>query len=383
VNYLAAIFGIGIALSGCSSNGLPGDAGFDGHDAGFDGHDAGFGDLDCPAGLMPGGCGLEDRCVECITDMDCNGETCMYGMCALTSVCTTDSECQSAGNNVSYCVNGRCVEYCEHDADCLRDEICLGVCEWLKCRPDGTCPEGWVPGWGGCSYDPCVDQIDKIPGACGLHGECVECFADSQCAENETCDNLGECVITPRCETNLDCQSDYICFENKCHPPCESESDCAETEYCDVVGNVCVTVRCDSSGKCSRWGYRPIVGTLECRWDPCFWNEGLIPGVCGLAERCIWCIVDEDCQDGEFCNSRGFCHDYPECNDRCVTNETCFEGKCYLKCETDSDCNDSAGICMPEGYCHFERCSKDGTCPPGWLPGDADTVPGRLYCVIQ
>jgi hypothetical protein len=74
---------------------------------------------------------------------------------------------------------------------------------------------------------------------------------------------------------------------------------------------------------------------------------------------------------------------FPECgtgsNNVCVNYKTCVDGKCLLKCDNDNDC--IHGVCMPGGYCHHERCTADGTCPDGWVPGTASSTPFSLACM--
>ncbi len=131
-----------VSSAGCGS----GNSGLDG---GLDG-----GEDECPVGLMPGGCGLKGKCVECIVDADCNGGMCWYeGSCMAPSVCMTDLDCGS--NSDLKCLDGLCTEPCSDDTECAETSRCNGrYCYQEWCQADGNCPDGWAPVEGSlrCSY---------------------------------------------------------------------------------------------------------------------------------------------------------------------------------------------------------------------------------------
>ena len=171
------------------------------------------------------------------------------------------------------------------------------------------------------------------------------------------------------------------CFEQRCNSPCVSDDDCNTNEICDDSTGHCSVVRCDEDGMCPMWRWKPVPGTLGCQYDPCP-RGSVIPGVCAFDKWCVECIVDGDCDDGQFCSLGARCLEYPQCEVTCRnTTEICIDGKCQISCESDVDCLSGAGVCQVEGYCFFVRCNPDGTCPDGWALGTMETVPETLACV--
>lgn len=352
-------FALATVASGCSQS-SPGDEG------------------DCPEGLIPGACGLEGECLQCITDDDCEEHfVCSYwGSCSFYEdwSCESDDTCKRLlDSQRAECLDEHCVIHCESMSECPYGMLCEhGECTSTRCQQDGTCPQGWKPKRRSleCLYDPCSAQ-GLVLGGCGLSGACVECLTDAQC-DGSTCD-LGGLCQAPGCMSDADCGLESMrCVSGLCVLACEDAHDCPEDRICDPDTGTCQPVRCDDSGECGQWGWYPKEGTLACTYDPCRLEPGKVPGVCGLAETCIDCVVDEDCSEGQVCNLHGECRDDPECEqdgDCSRPDELCADGKCRPACESNSDCVDGRGICMQAGGCYFERCSVEGTCPDGWMPG--------------
>ena len=344
----------------------------------------------CPDGKTEGQCGLKGKCVECNRDDDCPSSMgCLpWGECSSSAhiQCYSDTDCWMTYNDSRFvCSTNTCVLPCEADSDCYYGSKCrLGECynEW--CPGEGGCPDQWrdIEGSLYCRFDGDCHDRGMILGACGLNGMCVECFSDEHCPSG-ICKSDGNC-IEPECFSNAECQNGASCVESRCAIPCLSDVDCGEDIICDSNSKHCRHVRCDISASCENWGWQSVSGSLNCHYDPCP-GSSLVPGVCGLERMCIQCITDENCGAGEYCALYGECLDYPNCDPDahryCFSGETCVDGRCHLSCENDDDCLWGAGICMPEGYCYFERCSPEGTCPAGWAPGDGSSAPGSLACV--
>jgi hypothetical protein len=215
-------------------------------------------------------------------------------------------------------------------------------------------------------------------GSCGLASQCVECITDGYCDEG-MCSLEGKCVPC-ECEEDADCENGLLCRENRCAVPCMSSDECLENEICEEEG-YCRTVRCACGPKCDVWGWRPISGTLACRYDPCH-DSPTIPGVCALDRTCVGCLTDAECSEDFYCSLWGSC--YKRCGEvhggACIIGRRCVGERCEMECESDSDCLYGAGECLPEGYCHIERCAPDGSCPEGWKPGTYQTATGSLAC---
>lgn len=341
----------------------------------------------CPSGERMGACGLKDVCVECFHSSQCpDQEKCSYdGICAVDVgwECETDIDCSGYPE---VCIYNTCTIKCRGDFDCDYGEICRNeTCITRKCQEDGHCPEGYeaVDGSLFCSYSPCEVE-GQYSGACGLAYDCVECFHDSHC-ESGICTENGLCS-TEECRVDADCEGEARCIDSRCEDTCLITEHCEFPAICNESTGTCHSQRCTEKGECGDWKYRPIEGSLLCEYNPCDTDEtGLIVGVCGASNSCVECIDDTDCADGEFCDLIGMCNPYPQCGPdgyrNCYVYETCIDGYCMFACEDDLDCQLGDGICEPQGYCHFERCSRQGTCPEGWRPGTPASSPTSLWCV--
>ncbi len=345
---------------------------------------------DCGAvGLTEGACGFEGACVECIPGLvECKryGFRCnlQFAMCGIS-----DGRTGGCGGTLPL----TCITYsepvdCRHNDHCVRRCTSNMDCSWSLCNWDGFCeekscyagrcePSGWVPlPWTYfCYYDPCPAQ-GMVTGWCGLVDQCVECMEDTQCPEGRICNLLGQCVPA-LCATDAECEGGRRCARGRCKTPCIYDEECGPEEVCQGAPGFCTEARCDESGWCNRWGWVPMDGSLKCRYAPCEGRSGRIRGVCGDKYHCIECIDDSDCpQDPpSYCETAGFCTSYPTCEDgqESPIGKICVLGRWYDKCEVDNDCRYGLGECRPipdgqGGYCFYERCRRDGTCPEGWAP---------------
>jgi hypothetical protein len=341
-------------------------------------------------GFIQGGCGLKDKCVDCITDEHCEHplEYCdLQGDCGYPNEpCNTDQECGIYFEQI-VCRDGDCQIDCESDIDCPLGFRCWGYCRFETCQANGDCPEDWVPvtGWYVCEYDPCASQ-GKLTGACGLSGQCVDCFVDEHCPGDDICNLFGECTAR-QCDTDLDCDLEDKCENGRCFTICLSDADCSENELCEPPSGTCEPIICNENGTCGVWGWYPVQDSLSCTYRPCYWLEGYMPGTCGRSNECVECFADSDCDAEHYCDIYGKCIDYPGCGPdttrSCGALKICIDGRCHLRCESDEDCANSAGECQLEGYCFFERCSSEGECPDGWYPGTRSRVNGLLACVKE
>lgn len=108
--------------------------------------------------LKKGVCGLAERCIECIEDIDCpkaNPEGCAGEKpcyCTIDGRC--DRSCKEGDETLGFvCVNERWWKKCKTLADCgMYHGECRpvpggegGYCFCERCRRDGTCAPGWEP----------------------------------------------------------------------------------------------------------------------------------------------------------------------------------------------------------------------------------------------
>jgi outer membrane exchange protein TraA len=149
----------------------------------------------CPDGrpfCIPGPLGA--ACFECRWDLDCaNGNYCNSGLC---EPCNQDrhcgTRCTSCGDDTPFCLGGDTAERSE----------CVGCAEDSQCE-SGICnPETHA-----------CEPVCMLSCAEGTHcygDACVECYADTQCECNGTCD-LSSFTCTSSCKSNADCLGNEHC----------------------------------------------------------------------------------------------------------------------------------------------------------------------------
>jgi outer membrane exchange protein TraA len=156
----------------------------------------GAGCLQCPADnplCLPGPFGT--ACEACRNDMECpSGNFCIEGEC---SPCTTarhcGTRCETCGGDTPFCNDAQLVK----DAACVRctdDTQCVGgACDQSthECKP--TCAMSCAAATPYCNGQTCV-----------------ECYADTQCPCNGTCDT-STFTCSTSCKGNADCLGDQHC----------------------------------------------------------------------------------------------------------------------------------------------------------------------------
>lgn len=186
----------------------------------------------------------------------------------------------------------------------------------------------WVLWMWGCVLPPtatttiCHNNVDCLSGEQCLEGQCVhvDCLGSSDCALEEYCSPLGECVTG--CKEDSDCVAGEECSAGQCvSMPCRTaQLDCAYGEEC--LDGVCEPSPLPSCALCgfSDWqGTVDAAGAMAC----VFYTYD-------LAESCNWrednCVSDARCypQDGE-----GNVED---------TEGFCVQSYWYKFCSVDTDC---------------------------------------------
>jgi len=305
-------------------------------------------DGDSGADLNTGG----DQLVFCQDDNQCaEGQTCQGGVCASTSACNCNYDCDKAAGEICNAATHECEPgavpiNCLSDCDCFAGETCVsGECraaggDVATCASDEDCAEGET-----CQDTRCVPQ------SCASRDDC----AGPVCL---VCQN-SECVSPPAvCQGIDDCCVGYYCNFGTCVPEnqdeCRSDADCLDLDF----------PRCDD-GSC----VQECVSDMDCPnpGEVCVNNHCIIPGC--TAESCVqgqWCDVqDGSCKDG--CDS----------NDDCIAPATCN----YL----DHSCGqtDCCGGCLDTQYCDtltclcVDLCQNDADCPPNYT---CDVGSGNCKC---
>ncbi len=319
----------------------------------------------------------ENTCGENET---CNDQT---GLCEPNMGCVSDETC-----NGKYCHNGTCVE-------CVRDDQCADA---QKCRNNQ------------CEYE--CSENSQCDGYCADH-KCQACTSRSQCDDGDLCRN-GKCLAPS--ETNIECESDDDCSDNKvCKLEnnqcvrCVDEDDCTNNEICrsdNTCGPECTSnaqcdglcidtrcVACNTSeecgddlichlGACKSPGDLPE-GTCNTKADCKYYNVG---NICDH-NQCVECVENNDCAENADapvcsnnqcvqCNDDTNCagdapacvdHVCVECGDNtyCAANEggnnVCDrETTTCVFCASNADCQDDL-VCVDKSECKVE-CATDDDC---------------------
>jgi hypothetical protein len=152
--------------------------------------------------------------------------------------CTSDDAC-AASNEVCSTDKGRCVQ-CVSDAQCngkrcdLAQNVCVDCidasdCAGLVCDPD---THYCLPG--------CASALDcnRLSPICsGTRGICVQCETDQDCHFGETC-SRGQCV---ECQRDADCPASRphcFAFVGRCFE-CLTSDQCRSGQTCEPFEQQC------------------------------------------------------------------------------------------------------------------------------------------------
>lgn len=260
------------------------------------------------------------KCVQCIQDGDCLGdsEKCIQNTCKKVDKCDSDKDCLAL-NKVCNKSAGLCVD-CMSEADCGAEQLCknnLCVAKPKVCKSSKDCiAEGKV--------------CDKT------NGICVECLGNVDCEDGQYC--KGDVCAPWACKPNA-----TKCTPDKKLQKCTENGDAWVTSACSG-GKDCV------DGQCQQTVCTP--GAKTC-------SEGKLGDCSGDGTKVENLI---SCNKGETC-----------VKDKCV-GTACTPGT-----KTCLD-NKSLGTCQPNGK-DFEItvCKAPKVCETG---GCVDKVcePGKLFC---
>lgn len=267
-------------------------------------------DGDCPEGQ---GCAADRSCQDlgCGTDADCSAfddRTCRGGQCR-PGECDLAEDCPLER---PYCLENACVR-CTPTEGCPAGQACIGgeSCEPIACGGLEDCPIGSICEDGSCqAADTCETEVGcldpRLPYC--QDGRCVRCVVGEGCGPWEVCD-AGECVPLATCGADSHCRGGFVCEGGAC-VFCRADSQCPR--------GVCVDGTCSPAPSCTSDAQCP---------------DGVCDG--GI---CVGCVVDGDCQAGQFCVA-GACTAGPGCHDlaSCPPGQVCDEGSCVpSECEVDA-----------------------------------------------
>ncbi len=355
------------------------------------------------------------RCVDCLTDgdcddgQDCTDDNCADGNCTNTpdnskcvddgvfcngpEICDPQAGCQSGGNP---CLNqglicdeaGRECRACTQDGDCDDSVACTAdSCDTGTCiftPDDNACPDDGdfcngteiCDRQAGCvgSGDPCtgLDQLCDTGNA-----RCVDCLVSGDCDDgvgctDDVCDNgPGTCSSSAN---DGNCADDGQYCNGSEH--CDAQTDCVSS------GDPCAAVDgdCDEDHDlCAACGDGVVSDGLGEECDP----GGPQSDHCCDATACSWitdgdpdpqgvCTGAPECQV-DVCDGSGGCSlvnvaDHTLCtsnNTFCDGAEECQSGMCVSPgnpCSTAGDCDEINDICAG---CGDGVISLGEQCDPG------------------
>jgi hypothetical protein len=228
--------------------------------------DCGGGILDQTGVCRPGLGGAPGRCVQCVTQDQCQDigqfdqicdtainrcvAPCLGGFCLPGQVCAEDNLCVQCISDDN-CDNGQLCDLALRvcvDAPANGDALCRdcdqadGVCGagnlcvqrrinnfvsetacGIDCSTSGTCPSGFV-----CDF---VIRNDVAVGA--------QCTPQSSVIDVQTCVAVREARAQDACERDRDCGAgnidDGVCVDGVCTLPCTVDSDCLAGTACAPV----------------------------------------------------------------------------------------------------------------------------------------------------
>ncbi len=299
---------------------------------------------------------VPDECDECVFDADCDDGL----FCTGIETCNTDT-CVASGDP---CVAGQTcnegTDSCDPiGADCNNNGIgdatdiagatsddtnANGVPdECDDCLVDGDCDDGlFCNGMETCDVDTCVAGTNPCSGgeicdeggdACVINTDCNSNGVDDaldiagptsdDVNANGVPDECDECLIDGDCDDGLFCNGAETCDVDRCVAgalPCVVGQSCDEpTDSCSPIGN-----------DCNNNGIGDATDIAGATSDDA--NANSVP------DECDECVVDNDCDDGQFCNGTETCN-VDMCvagSDPCLLGEVCDEGT--DTCE-QPDCN--------------------------------------------
>ncbi|MFO0669942.1 MAG: Dickkopf N-terminal cysteine-rich domain-containing protein [Polyangiaceae bacterium] len=356
-----------------------------------------------------------DEAANCVA-----GSICYQGSCLpknnlpLGAACTSSNECQYGA---ARCIGSVCVAAKVNGATCGSAEECASnICNQGHC--------GYAAGQG-CSYatdcyvglncanhtcvtpkadgQACIYREDCIGGAC-VANVCATaktsgqtCSTTPQCVPDLFCDVAGGSKCATRKANGQACAVDDGCSSGHCDTASglcglPSGSTCASDFQCQGYcnGTVCAAKQgpgasCALDKVCLGYCVDTHCVTIKPYGATCNGNAECAGGICeytgvgfGSGSHCRAageCLLDKDCQAGEFCSSATYpskCAakkaDGATCSDKKECQHTCYGGKCVTalpngaSCGSGADCTSGKckGVCVAPSACF-----TDGDCAAG------------------
>lgn len=152
------------------------------------------------------------------SDPDCEGVcgfNCEEDRCVVDTRCGSDLEC---GATTPHCDDGKCVE-CLTDADCEKEECIDGHCG-PECKTDTQCKV-----FEACQAEECVYVGCRSDRECVLQAGTAAPTQDPRLAKCRIEDEIGTCVFP--CDIDAQCAPSEVCLDGVCeYIGCETDSEC-------------------------------------------------------------------------------------------------------------------------------------------------------------
>lgn len=309
---------------------------------------------------------FEGRCGECLSSEDCSGASEVCGV-DFECVVPSDTVCDSSFTDRPYFFGGECVE-CLSDDHCLsvyRPYCHLGSHRCGECSSDDHCADDLLCNSdGNCS--PCREDSDCDGELCVRESYCSSCDPDRCPADRPNCSG-GECV---ECYASSQCPEDHGCQDGTCvfeAIECSS-SECDDHALLDVCTDEGVCGECETTWDCwwvfGQTCHETLDICVQCNDDSGCWGSDR----CTPEGECVECLTSDDCVDERWpgCNDNrcvGECVDDEDCTN--PAEPVCFEQSHCVECADDSDCvgNPRGSTCSYYNECG--ECRDDDDCPDG------------------
>ncbi|HUU03126.1 MAG TPA: hypothetical protein VM425_16960 [Myxococcota bacterium] len=272
-------------------------------------------------------CEFTPNHTNCPDDGDfCNGNE----ICDAQAGCTHSGDPCQAGEQVCDGNNNRCVDClgdmdCDDLIDCTEDScsVVAGTC--TNATNDTLCPGDGVHCNGTESCDSqagCVSSGDPCLGTSMVCDEtselCVNCIDNIDCNDGIDCTddscNAGTCAFVPN-DAHCDDDGEYCNGAEVCDPGLDCQPgvsvDCSDgvgctTDTCNEVTDICDHLAddglCDNLLFCDGVEICDPAADCQAGTDPCP-GQGCDEGL----DQCLTCTGDPDCDDGNLCNGAETC----------------------------------------------------------------------------